>query len=562
MGSLLGFSNSVNSLKQRIVETNNLSQKVDLNAKLAKVFYQHNLLDSALHYNYIAGNLAASNADNYPYNKTSVFINRILFLFQNHNYEAATNEAFKLFKDTADTEIFSNYNKMVLCEYYSVILTLEGKSKEAIYPLQRALDIGKEEGAKLGNLYSNMGAIFYEISNYEKARTYYELAKQYDDVDEVIINANIVTIYVEEKKFDEALKLLATIISETDSITQTNYQFFNLLGMLQLSKGNYNKSIQILLASNKFMEQHTTKIYFLVDNYSLLGDAYILKYEATNNRLFLNEAKNYIELGLSMVKKTNRLISKIDLYFSLTKILTYQNDTESAITSFKTYRELQDSLYRSETNSVVEELDQKYNASEKQKEIALLKTERIAKELTHQKDRNELALIISLSILMSLILLFLYFTTKSKKKRVAQELHIESLNKRELESLLRIKESELNKNIGLVLEKNKLIQGLRTESNKTNSNLDDIIEKFEQSYISDKEWGDIQLQFDSIYGGVLDRIQLESGKLTPNDIKLFVLMKLQYSNGSMAEILKISYEGVKKAKQRLSKKVNPDLLVV
>ena len=134
------------------------------------------------------------------------------------------------------------------------------------------------------------------------------------------------------------------------------------------------------------------------------------------------------------------------------------------------------------------------------------------------------------------------------------------MEKRELESLLSLKENEINKNIGLISEKSKLIQELKDASNKTNSNIDDIIRKFEQNYITDQEWGNIQIQFDSIYQGLIDRARNEVEKLTQNDVKLLILLKLKYSNATMSEILNISYEGVKKAKQRLSKKIDLDLL--
>lgn len=557
--SVLGFSNSIDSIKQEINKTFDLEKKIILNTELSEIYYQLNFLDSAIYYNTIAGNLAAKNVEFYPYKRANIFISRVLYLLKNQDFKTATKEALKLFKDTADASTFSNYNKMVLCEYYSVILTLENKPMEAIIPLQRALEIGKEIGAKLGNLYHNMGAIFYEISNYEKARTYFELAKKYDDVDSTIVNSSIVATYVEEKKIDEALNLLTSIVSEKDSVTEKNYKLFNILGDLYLTKKKYNKALTFLISSNEFMKQHNINIYDLVDNNSLLGDLYISKYEATKDISFLNKAKYYIESGLSGAKKTKRLASKIDLYFSLTKILIYQNKSEAAIKSFNTFRAAQDSLYQLETSSIVEELDVKYQVSEKQKKIAILKTEKIETELQHKKNSNTFVLIISLIIILSLNLLFLYLNAQSKKKSIEQKLQIESLKKQELKSQLILKENELNNNISLISEKNKLIKSLREQSNKTNSNLDSIIEKFEQNYISDKEWSDIQLQFDSLNNGLIDKIQKETGNLlTPNDIKLFILLKLQYSNNSMADILNISYEGVKKAKQRLNKKIDLD----
>lgn len=554
--NVLGISGPIDSLKHEITKAHDLEEKVALNSKLSELYYQLNFLDSALYYNKIAGDLAASNAKVYAHNKAHIFLSRVRCFLKNQQLEEATKEALKLFKDTADVTIFSDYNKMVLCEYYSVILRLKNKPKEAINPLQRALDIGKKNGIKLGNLYHNMGAIFYQISNYKKARDYFELAKGYDDVDSVTVNSSIVLTYLEEKNNDKAFKLLKTMISEKDSVTLKNYKLFTILGKLYLEKGNYNLAIPILQASAEFMDENNIDIYNLVDNNSSLSDAYILKYEATKNESFLNDSKFYIQNGLLGVKQTNRLASKVDLYFNLTKVLIYQGQSEEAIKAFNSFCEAQDSLYNKETSAKVEELDVKYQASERQKKIAILKSEKIETEAEHKRENNKLIIIISSIITVSLTLLFLFLNTQSKKKRIEQKLQIESLKKEELKSKLSLKENELNNNIMLISEKNMLINSLKEQSKRTNSSLDTIIQKFEQNYITDKEWDDIQLQFDSINNGLIEKIQRESCKLTSNDIKLFILLKLQYSNKAMAEILNISYEGVKKAKQRLNKKIN------
>jgi len=551
-----GISGPVDSLKYALTQAHGLEEKIMLNAKLSDAYSQLNLIDSALYYNKVAGDLAASDAEIYASNKAHIFLSRVIYFVKNQQFEEATEEALKLFKDTADVTIFSDYNKMVLCEYYSVILRLKNKPKEAIVPLQRALDIGKKNGRQLGSLYHNMGAIFYQISDYKKARGYFDLAKRYDDIDSVVVNSSIVLTYLEEKNNEKAFQLLKTMISENDTVTIENYKLFTILGSLYLEKENYDLAIPIFQAAAAFMDENNIDIYDIVDNHTFLGEAYILKYEATKNESYLNESRFYIEKGLSGVKQTNRLASKVDLYFNLTKVLIYQGQSEEAIKTFNMFREAQDSLYNKETSAKVEELDVKYQASEKQKKIAILRAEKIQAEAEHKKENNKLIIIISLIVIVSLSLLFLFLNTQSKKKRVEQKLQIESLKKQELKSQLRLKEKELNNSIMLISEKNMLINSLKEQSKGTNSSLDTIIKKFEQNYITDKEWDDIQLQFDSINNGLIEKIQREAGKLTSNDIKLFILLKLRYSNNTMAEILNISYEGVKKAKQRLNKKIN------
>ncbi len=549
-----GFSNAIDSLKHELLEADGLAMKIALNTKLATSFLESGFADSALQYNLIAGKLAESKSENYPYGEPQVFIDRVLIYFRNQNFKAAKAEVQQLFKETSK---LSNRNKRELYENYSNVLILEEKSEEAIKILQKALDIAKVEGKGVGRLYMNLGAIFYDLRNNEKARYYYSLALNYDDINRLSVNYNIVASLIQDQRFDEALALLQTIVRESDMITLDNHRFFNLIGYLYLLDNDHDQAIQFLAKANTFIESQTKDVYSLMDNHVLLGNAYLEKYKITKEELLLKKAKHHLTACLEGAEKAADQKSQLESYSALIEVLIYQRNEEASITSFISYKTIRDNLFQKEKNTIVEELDVKYNVSEKQKEIALLKAEKITKELDHQKDRNGLTILISISILMTLVLLFLYFRTKAKKKGLAQELHIESLNKRELKSLLTLRENELNNNISLILEKNKLIQALK---HNNNSNLDDIVLKFEQRYISDKEWGDIQIQFDFIYDGLIDQIQNEAKKLTPNDIKLFILLKLRYSNASMSEILNISYEGVRKAKQRLGKKVNPDIL--
>ena len=86
-------------------------------------------------------------------------------------------------------------------------------------------------------------------------------------------------------------------------------------------------------------------------------------------------------------------------------------------------------------------------------------------------------------------------------------------------------------------------------------NLSDITSVFEQNYISDTQWQNIIIQFETIQPNYLSDIKQEGIKFTINDTKILVLLKLGYSNQGISEILNISIDGVKKAKYRLKKKV-------
>ena len=82
-----------------------------------------------------------------------------------------------------------------------------------------------------------------------------------------------------------------------------------------------------------------------------------------------------------------------------------------------------------------------------------------------------------------------------------------------------------------------------------------MIKVFGQNYISENEWRKIILQFENIHNSFIQELKNNIENLSNNDIKLVILTKLKYSNQGMADVLNISTDGVKKAKQRLKKKL-------
>ena len=231
----------------------------------------------------------------------------------------------------------------------------------------------------------------------------------YSDVSQIVVKYNIITALLHEKKIDKAFELLGTIVSETDSITHNNYRLFNLLGNLHESMNNYDKAISTLLVTNEFIKQHTKDVFSLMDNNALLSKAYVSKYEKTKEPSLLDRAKDHIEIGLLDAINSEQLVSQLDFYSALTEVLIYQRDDKGSYAAFENYKNVRDSLYQLEINTIVEELDVKYETVEKQKEITSLLVKRTNKELVYQKARSRMILIISISILMSLVLLFFYF---------------------------------------------------------------------------------------------------------------------------------------------------------
>lgn len=76
--------------------------------------------------------------------------------------------------------------------------------------------------------------------------------------------------------------------------------------------------------------------------------------------------------------------------------------------------------------------------------------------------------------------------------------------------------------------------------------------------MSDARWLKFKTLFDRVHHGYLERLKDLHPQLTEADLRIIALQKLEFSNRSIGDLLGISVDGVKKAKQRLKKKLETD----
>ena len=146
---------------------------------------------------------------------------------------------------------------------------------------------------------------------------------------------------------------------------------------------------------------------------------------------------------------------------------------------------------------------------------------------------------------------------RTKRMLIQRELELSELEKEKMEGVLRQREKELAINIDLLHENTKKMDELKASGRKAES-LQQIQEILDTNYIQEKQWDSIMVQFEAIHPVYMAELKSSEQDFTRNDIKIGILDKLGYSNQSMQDILNISYEGVKKAKQRFNKKRNSD----
>lgn len=190
-----------------------------------------------------------------------------------------------------------------------------------------------------------------------------------------------------------------------------------------------------------------------------------------------------------------------------------------------------------------------------------------AGEERHQSRQIILYFAILLILIFTIVILLI---NKSKVKIKMKNTLLEkeqialSYEKQLLDQELSILKNSLSEFTDTIKQNNNTIQKLRSEINLDNNNniasINQINENLnamlQTNIMTDERWIRFKYVFDKVHPNYLLEMRKTHEKITENDLKILALQKLNLSNTSMSDILCVSLAGIKKAKQRLKKKMD------
>ncbi len=227
-----------------------------------------------------------------------------------------------------------------------------------------------------------------------------------------------------------------------------------------------------------------------------------------------------------------------------------------------------DSIYSWDRQKEMREMEIRFDVAEKDRSLELLKKEKKITVLTNYLLWGGLATLMLLS--GTVIYNQRHTNTKDKillatqnelilaaaeQKRLVEEQKI--FREQQMQQELEFKESQLSAMTLQMLQKNELLLELKERLDADKSfGKDQKLEKIINKGLSqDKEWSDFNVYFESINKNFYDRLKQAYPAISPNDLKICALIKLQLSIKEMAAILNISPDSVKTARYRLRKKL-------
>lgn len=404
--------------------------------------------------------------------------------------------------------------------------------------------------------YTELGNLEWEYGDKDSAAAHYQNAidwlKEKNSIHPIpSLLSNIGNIYEDQNRLEESLRINKEAISLADSLG--NYLFginglieqagiYRAMGKFDLSNKALNESLSRVNASNIVNTSRYNVLNLLAENYFLIDEfEKAAEFASESSELAIeNKLWTGAERGLTIL-----IESEIEL-----------GRFSEAVSNQKQLMAVRDSIVVDERTKNIREFDARFRVNQKEQEIALLEAESARKSII------QWALIIGVLLVLAIAALIIRSQFLRIQRRDAR-IENEELKRKRLEQELEFKNKQLVTQSLNIVQKKELMMEMKEkvetfEEGGSKRELSKLSNLIDYSFTLDKDWHEFRMRFEEVHTNFYHVLKESYGELTPNELKLSALIKLNLSIKEMAAILGITTEGVKKARYRLRKKLNLD----
>jgi len=475
----------------------------------------------------------------------------------------------------------NSYEKLKPQPVYAKILLVLGNIyfvtdnyPEALNAYQKSMKICEENGYEetLPHLYNNIGSIYLEMNNLNKAKINIEAAYAGFKKNNAESNSakSLTSLAIVSKRLnnfdqsleymDRALKIF-TKLDDIENIAEAN----RIMGLIYRDKKEYVKASRYFIKAYRIITQEdfhseTPKSIVLSTIYMNLAQ----------NSSFLNkkaDAIRYAKKSLEIAEPNKFLKTMSEDYLILNRIYEQSNQIDSAYKYLKLNKLYSDSLM---TENVIEQITQLQLEYEFARKISKRELEQSIKDAEQQQKEYIYIFTIILVIFVAIVGFLLFInqrnkTKQSKLKRKNLELeqktltHKFELNKKELE----FKNKELATNIMYTAKKVGMITNIAKELQKAKADfkvenrdvIDNVIRQLENTS-GDDTWREFEVRFQDVHTEFYDNLNKVLPDITPNEKKLCAFLKLNMTTKDISAITHQTVKSITMARYRLRQKLN------
>ena len=497
-------------------------------------------------------------------------------------------KALKEYKKIPDT-----INMAMTYSALSELQSTQGRYDNAIELKDSVINLytNKNDFYRLGVTLGQKGAIYMKKGNYKIAlEESLKSLRMLDTIDKPIRKADALSqlgdIEFELKNFQNALayktsslniyKKYEDHIYESSTLNEIGRILYHS-GELEKALTTFEKSLQIakeLEIKNVQASVLSNKgtVYHKLGSYDDAEKSFTLSLNIYNEINDPKEIANVLTLLANLTKNTGKSLERItraiqiadsigakkelaQAYLVRSELYENINEPKAALEDYKSYKTITDSIFNISKSQQIEELRTVYETERKEGEIAIQKNEI---ELLEEREKvNNLQRILlgsGLMITITIIILGLYgFRQKIKSNR---------LEKEKLNTELAFKKKELTSHALHLAKKNEVLENLKQkardlQSSENNENgYQQLIKTISFDQQDDKSWKTFISYFEQVHKDFNANVKEKYPDVTSNELRLMALLKMNLSSKEIANILNISSDGIKKARQRLRKKMH------
>ncbi|HDO27673.1 MAG TPA: tetratricopeptide repeat protein [Bacteroidetes bacterium] len=421
----------------------------------------------------------------------------------------------------------------------------------ALQYLETALNIYKNIGSLFGEalMLNSIGIVYRNINITDKSRTYtteaYHLFKKINNKKYIAITlSNLGRDYLSEKKYDKAEDLMRRSINvegETDNNVLLMQYYISMGTIYKDGKKDYGQALGFYRKSMEYAEKANSPLD-LSRAISKIGEVYIQTGDYDSALFYLDKAMSFYDQVKSKTILHRGYEFYIDYYVHL-------NDYKKAFEYSRLLMSLHDSIFTEETNTKLAEFEVMYET---------LKNEETIKHLNDQKQIQQLRLTILL-VIIALVILIIVFLIKYYREKI----NISNQEKKELQNILELRDKELastalnfaQNNELLARTTKKLIKQQQKSNTGEQEEIQNIIHEL-RSQVSNDSFHEFELRFLKVHNNFYDKLRADFPKLSPNDLKMCALLRLNLSSKDIANILHMSSASVNVTRSRIRKKMN------
>ncbi|MEP5613683.1 MAG: tetratricopeptide repeat protein [Cyclobacteriaceae bacterium] len=410
------------------------------------------------------------------------------------------------------------------------------------------------------NCLMNIGLIYGDRFDDDKAlEFYFDALRLFESTKAESRSATtyskIATIFIKQGKFEAAEDFLrrSMKIHDQQKFDYGRMEVFNRFGLLEFAKRDYSSAIHNLnqsLRISKEINDVEGKTKTLLD----LATVQLEINQPTAAEISLKEALLYArEIGSHKWLK--------EIYSNLQIVNRRKGDLNKAIYYYDQYIQERDSIFSEETVSNISRLEAQLATVEQERQIKAKEQQIVILEQEAKLQRSRIVILIVIIFLIAALSFIIVRSRQAVAKRREEKAgEIAERAKQEVE----FKNRELASYTVNFVQKNRLFEDLiesiqeikKRSTNEVSKDLTSIEKTVKKHIQVDQDWEDFKLRFENMHQGFFDHLHEKFPSLTNNDLRLSVLVKMNFSIKELGDMLGISPESVKTARYRLKKKLN------